>query len=207
MGNLNFNASDFEPHNNYELIPAGWYLMHIVASEMKESLKAGSMLRLTFECDSHRHPSLLGRKVFSNLCLNHPSEIPRSIASRSLSSICQCLNHSHIENSEDLLGGALMVRLEKGQARDGYDAQNEVRGYRSLTSEPVEEVATTKGSRKKITDVVKSVVDAINEKTTMKKSEPLPTRPPVPSIAPRRIEPNLSQWAKKPPVKDDEIPF
>lgn len=183
MGNLNFNASDFEPNTNYELIPSGWYSMRIIGSEMKESKKAGLMLKLTLECDEYSHPSLRGRKAFSNLCLNHPSEAPRNIASRALSSVCLALHLANLENAEDLLGGVLMVRLEQGQARDGYDAQNEVRGYRSLPDD-------------------KPVVAA---KVEPMRSAPVPTRAPVPSIAPRRAD--LGQWAKKPIPKDDGIPF
>lgn len=186
MGNLNFNAGDFEPNTNYELIPSGWYVMRIVGSEMKESKKAGVMLKLTLECDEFSHPSLRGRKAFSNLCLNHPSEAPRNIASRALSSVCLSLHLTNLENAEDLLGGALMVRLEQGQARDGYDAQNEVRGYRPLPDD-------------------KPLVAAKVE--PMQRSAPVPTQAPVPSIAPRRVEQNLSPWAKKPIPKDDGIPF
>lgn len=188
MGNLNFNAGDFEPNTNYELIPSGWYVMRIIGSEMKESKKAGVMLKLTLECDEFSHPSLRGRRAFSNLCLNHPSEAPRNIASRALSSVCLSLKLSNLENAEDLLGGALMVRLEQGAARDGYDAQNEVRGYRAIPEN-------------------KAVVVAVGEKPPMRKPEPLPTHAPVPSMAPRRVEQNLSPWAKKPIPKDDEIPF
>jgi hypothetical protein len=75
-----------------------------------------------------------------------------------------------------------MVRLEQGQARDGYDAQNEVRGYRSLPDD-------------------KPVVAAIGEKPPMRRPAPAPAPAPAP------VRQGLGQWAKKLPVKDDEIPF
>ena len=84
MGNLNFNAADFEPNTNFGLIPSGWYVMRIIGSEMRESRTAGAMLKVTMEVDEFSHPSLRKRRAYANLCLHHPNEAPRNIANRSL---------------------------------------------------------------------------------------------------------------------------
>jgi len=133
MGNLNFNASDVPPAEAFDPIPPGWYLTNIVAAEIKVSEKAGEMVAITFEVDANAHPQYANRKLFTNLCINHPnSEQARDIARRSLSAIAHAIGKPLLADTDDLLGGSLLVKAKAVPPKDGYDAKNECSGFKAI---------------------------------------------------------------------------
>lgn len=132
MGNLNFDATNVAPNSAFDPLPPGWYAMRIIGAELVPNEKAGEMLKLTHEIDEEKHPEYAGRLVWSNLCINHPNETPREIARRTLSAIAHAIAVLNITDTNDLLGRSLRVKLKAMPAKDGYDARNEVSGYRSL---------------------------------------------------------------------------
>jgi len=135
MGDLNFDANTVEPNDSFDPMPTGWYTMIVNGAEMVHSDKAGEMLKLKLEIDANAHPQFVNRKAFDNLCLNHPnSEKAREIAQRTLSSICRAIGRMQLNSSEELIGGHCQVKLLAVPAKDGYDAKNEVRGYKALGS-------------------------------------------------------------------------
>ena len=129
MGSMNFDTNNVEP--DFQPIPPGWYHMTIVGSELKVGKKpdAGEMLTLTLEIDGNHHAEYVGRRAFHNMCINHKKDQARNIAQRHLASICQTMNVVQLEDSDDLLGKKLMVKLKIEQAKDGYQAKNEVAAY------------------------------------------------------------------------------
>ena len=129
MGAINFDASEVEPE--FQPMPPGWYHMTVVGSEMQVGKKpdAGEILKLTLEIDGDHHAEYVGRRVFHNMCINHKKDQVRHIAQRHLGSICYAINEVELKDSDDLLGLKLMVKLRIGQARYGYQAQNEAAAY------------------------------------------------------------------------------
>lgn len=136
MGNLNFNAADVPPAEALDPIPPGWYACSIIAAETKSSEKAGEMVAITFEVDGNAHPQCANRKLFTNLCINHPSsEQARDIARRSLSAIALAIGKNLLEDTDDLLGGRLRVKVKVVPPKDGYDAKNDCCGFKSLSED------------------------------------------------------------------------
>lgn len=140
MGNLNFDATNVAPSTAFDPLPNGWYTMRIVGAEMAPSEKAGEMLKLQLEVNETVHPQFANRKVFSNLCLNHPtSQQAREIAQRTLSAICHAIGKLQVSDTEMLLGQSLQVKVKATPARvdqatgKSYDAGNEVSGYKPLS--------------------------------------------------------------------------
>lgn len=131
-GNLNFDASQVEPTKSFDPLPPGWYSMVIVKAELAESQTAGEMLKLELEIDERAHADLRHRKVFANLCLNHPNQQPREIARRTLSAIAHAIGVLQLSDTADLLGKTLLVKLRVQPAKDGYDARNEASGFRAI---------------------------------------------------------------------------
>jgi hypothetical protein len=132
-----FNAEEHEPQQAFTPLPPGWYHAIIVGSEEKFSDKAGAMLKLTFEIDSEKHLAVGARRVFSNLCINHPtSGQARDIARSSLSAICHATQRMQLQGPEDLLGAVLQIKLkiEPERTVDGktYEASNGIAGYKAV---------------------------------------------------------------------------
>lgn len=132
MGNLNFDASDVPPAEAFDPVPPIWYLCRITAAGKKASERAGEMTSITFEIDGNAHPQQANRKLFTNLCIEHPtSEQARDIARRSLSAIAHAIGKTLLNDTDDLLGGELLVKAKVVPPKDGYGAKNECVGFRS----------------------------------------------------------------------------
>lgn len=142
MGNFTFDASTVPPSKAFDPLPAGWYRMRITKAEIKGSEKAGDMLALEHEIDEQAHPEHRGRKVFSNLCINHQNVQAREIARRTLSALCHAIGVLQLTDTTQLLGKVLQVKLRPVPAKDGYDAKNEVSGYRPMNGDEVAGVST-----------------------------------------------------------------
>lgn len=142
MGNLNFDASNIAPSTAFDPLPPGWYAMRITECEIKPSERAGDMVKLRFEIDETQHPDKANRSVFHNLCINHPtSQQAREIAQRSLSAICHAVGKLQVNDTDELLGQTLRVKLKAVPARTdqatgkSYDATNECTGFKSLSED------------------------------------------------------------------------
>jgi hypothetical protein len=138
MGNLNFDASEVAPMtDSYEPLPQGWYQMRVISADMHvgQKVESGEMLKLQLEVSAEAHMKYAGRRVFNYLCINHQKDTPRNIARRHLSSICQALGKQQLEDTEELLGAVLNVRLKVRPPSNGYEASNEVAGYGAADSD------------------------------------------------------------------------
>lgn len=141
-GNLNFDATDVPQAQAFDPLPPGWYRMRIVGAEIAESETAGQMLKIEHEIDETAHPQHRGRKVYSNLCINHPtSDKARDIARRTLSSIAHAIGKLKLGDTNDLLGALVQVKLKVEPARDQYEARNAPTGYRPIGSDEGQESA------------------------------------------------------------------
>lgn len=151
MGNLNFDATDVAPNTAFDPLPPGWYAMRIIGAEMVDSDSAGPMLKVEHEIVAERHPDFANRKVFSRLCINHPtSEKAREIAQRTLSAIAHAIGKLKLADTDDLLGQAVQVKLKVRPADGKFDASNEVTGYRSIEESAEQPVAAAAPTAKPV---------------------------------------------------------
>ena len=123
----NFNANEVEPMDDFEPIPAGKYLAVITDSEMKPTKKGtGSYLELTFEIIEGEYK---GRKLWSRLNLENPSEQAVKIAYAQLSAICNAVEILHPQDSCDLHNFPLLVKVKLKRRDDTGELTNEISGY------------------------------------------------------------------------------
>lgn len=129
-----FDANEVDPAGTYEPIPAGWYEASIISSEVKET-KAGNgeYLSLTFSI-SENESEFSGRMVWCNLNLVNPNPKAVEIARRELSSLCHAVDVLNPEDSSELHGIPLQIKVKVRPATDNYPAANDVVGFRSLDS-------------------------------------------------------------------------
>lgn len=119
-----FDASTIEP-SNFEIYPAGKYLVQIVASEMRPT-KDGRGQYLYLELDI-LEGQFAGRKLFDRLNLVNDNPDTVDIAKRTLSAICRATGQMQVSNSEQLhlipMIADVRVRPPKGQ----YGESNSIR--------------------------------------------------------------------------------
>ena len=132
MANLNFNAQTVEPQAAFDPLPAGWYQMQIVESELKPTSNGeGQYLQLKLQVVAGEHAS---RVVFERLNIVNRNPTAQEIAYRTLSSICHATGVIQVEDSQQLHGIPMEVKVSVRPAKDGYDASNDVKGYRAINA-------------------------------------------------------------------------
>jgi hypothetical protein len=136
MALLRFDASQVEPNKPLEPIPAGFYNARIIESEMKPTKNQdGAYLALTLEILDGQYQ---GRKIFDRLNLQNPNAQAMEIAYRTLSAICHAVGVYQVNDSSELHGRPLSVKVSlrpaqtNSQTGDHYEAINEVKGYKAI---------------------------------------------------------------------------
>lgn len=130
MAQLNFDAQNVPQNEALDPIPADWYKAMIVESEMKAT-SAGSGVYLMLTMQVLEGP-YAGRKIFDRLNLNNPNPVAVEIAYKTLSSICHSVNQIQVQDSQQLHGKPLQVKVVVKPPKDGYDASNDVKGYKAI---------------------------------------------------------------------------
>lgn len=134
-----FDANEVEPASDFEPIPAGDYIAQIVSSEKKEG-NSGAYLKLEFEILG---PKFLNRKVWTNLNLwidedTDGRKKAKQIAQGHMSAICRAVGRMQIRATEELHNKPMAVKVTIRPAKDGYQAQNEIKGFKSVSGMPSE---------------------------------------------------------------------
>ena len=132
---LNFDARNVEPAAALDPIPAGWYTAQITTSDIKPTSNgAGAYLELVLEV---LEGPFAKRKLYDRLNLQNNNQTAVEIAYRTLSAICHATGVIVVQDSQQLHGKPLQVKVSlraAGPGSDGknYDASNEIKGYKAM---------------------------------------------------------------------------
>jgi len=127
MAQLQFNASEVPEDEGFEVIPAGDYSAQIIQSEMKRNkADTGSFLEMRVQILDEEYT---GRLIFERLNLDNPNETAVKIAQRTLADICEAVGVLEVEDSEELHGIEMLVRVGIQAASGDWGASNVVKKY------------------------------------------------------------------------------
>lgn len=129
-----FNAKDNEKMGGFEPIPAAWYIAEITKTEMKDT-KAGTGKYLTCMLKV-LEGEFKGRYLFNLLNLVNPNQVAVEIAQKELASICEACGIDEIEDSTELHGIPMAVRVIIKAASASYPAKNEIKAYKPESEMP-----------------------------------------------------------------------
>lgn len=148
-----FNVNDM-PEGSYDVMQPGWYSACISDADVKET-KDGSGKYISVRYDI-TGPTCQGRAVFGNINIRLPlSPEAENIGRRQLGDIMRAIGLDTFNDTDQLIGGQLMIKLTVSEARKDektgkqYDAKNEVRGYKAI-GEAMPMTATETKSKTKI---------------------------------------------------------
>jgi hypothetical protein len=143
MARLNFNRKNApEGSSSFDLIPDGWYMAEIVNSEMKQTKKGdGSYISLRFKLDGN--PKFDGRQLFCNLNIDNPNEKAVEIAQRQLGEIMDCCGIQEVNDSEELHGKPMLIKVRTRKGSGDYDDQNEIKGFKPANGSVPSAAATS----------------------------------------------------------------
>jgi hypothetical protein len=131
MASFDFDASTIPTTDkSYEVLPAGWYTASVTGAEVKQTKSGtGQYLRVEYTISG---PTGAGRKVWSNYNVRNENPKAESIGREQLAELCRCVGLARVNDTDQLLGCNVSVKLKVREASNGYDAQNEVQGHKSL---------------------------------------------------------------------------
>lgn len=130
MAAINFNAENVTPAGSFEPIPPGRYNVTITNSEMCDTKAGdGKYLKLTFKVLDEEYA---GRLIWSNLNLVNKNSKAVEIAERELSALCHATEILNPEDSQELHGIPISAQVKIRPAKDGWDAQNTISGFKEM---------------------------------------------------------------------------
>lgn len=125
------NVNDLpESTKSYDPLPAGWYTVKITGAELKET-KAGTGKYISVKYDV-LGPTHQGLIVFGNLNLQNPSQKAEEIGRRQLGELMRAIGLPAVRDTDQLIGGELLIQLEIKAAEGAYAASNNVVGFKAL---------------------------------------------------------------------------
>jgi len=132
-----FNAKDNEKMGGFEPIPEDWYLAEIQKSEMKPTkAKTGSYLSCQLKV---LEGEFKGRFLFNLLNLDNPNPVAVEIAQKELASICEACGIDELEDSTELHGIPMAIKVVIKEGSGGYPPKNEIRAYKAEDEMPEKE--------------------------------------------------------------------
>lgn len=138
MAKLNFNANDVSPAGNFEPLPSDWYNATITASETKPTADKdndNAYLELILTVADGDY---VNRKLFARLNLQNNNPVAVEIAQGQLSAICHAIGVMQVEDSSQLHGKPLQVKVvhvaavKNADESIKYEAKNDVKGFRAI---------------------------------------------------------------------------
>lgn len=142
-----FNHEEHEKIGDFTPIPRGEYLAQVVESEIKMTKKAkesgkpadGQFISLKFKIIQGESE---GRILFTNLNIINPNQQAVEIANRELATICEAMGLGPIDETEELHGIPVVIRVEVSPETASQPARNEIKGYKSADGFVPEQPAT-----------------------------------------------------------------
>jgi len=133
MANLgqSFNTSEIpQSESNFEPIPAGWYSCAIGSAELKDT-KAGTgqYIAIRYNITGPTHE---GRDIFGNLNIRNPNPKAQEIGIQQLGELMRAIGLASVEDTDQLIGGQLEIKVKIREASGGYDASNDVSGFKAM---------------------------------------------------------------------------
>lgn len=134
MAQLNFDATQVAPDaGQLDAIPAGWYNVSMDQSEMKPTKDgSGAYLECRFNILDGQY---VGCKLFARLNLRNTNPVAQEIAYKQLSAIAHAVNILNVQDSSQLHGHPLKVKVKLRPASGEYEASNEISAYKNINEQ------------------------------------------------------------------------
>lgn len=118
--------------SGFDPIPAGKYLSMLVESEIKQTAKKdGEYAKLKFKV---LEGEFKGRFIWTNLNLVNPNPIAVEIAQKELATLCRACGKAVIQDTAELHGIPIKMKVKIKPAKGDYPASNEPAGYEPGTA-------------------------------------------------------------------------
>lgn len=118
-----------ENTQSYDLVPPGNYIAEIKNAELKTtSSGTGEYIKMRLDITG---PTQAGRVVFTNLNIRNANQVAQNIARQQIHTIISSNGINELEDTDQLIGCVVGIVVKIREARDGYEAQNEVKAFKA----------------------------------------------------------------------------
>lgn len=119
-----------QSEQSYELLPPGWYSASITKAELKATKDGtGQYIAIRYDITG---PTQQGRVVFGNLNIKNRSVKAEEIGRQQLGELMRAIGLARVQDTDQLIGGQLSIKVAIQEGNNGYEARNEVKGYKAL---------------------------------------------------------------------------
>lgn len=121
---------------SFDLIPEGWYTAKITKSDLKDT-KSGTGKKIDIRYDI-LGPTQQGRVIFGSINIVNDNATTERIGKEQLGSHIRAIGLPRIEDTDQLIGGELQIKIKIKQPSDGdkeagySDPRNEVVGVKAV---------------------------------------------------------------------------
>ena len=135
MATLNINVKDLPEPDSFEPVPAGEYLVEIIESDAVQTKSGnGERLTLTLEIIEGEYR---GRKIWDGINYLHSNPKAEQIGRKQINALCRAIGfEGHLEDSTQLHGQPLVVRVTLEQPDPAYAPKNVVKAYKPADAPP-----------------------------------------------------------------------
>lgn len=120
-----------QSEQSYDLLPPGWYQASITKAELKATKDgSGQYIALRYDITG---PSHQGRVVFGNLNIKNRSVKAEEIGRQQLGELMRSIGLARVQDTDQLIGGQLQIKVAIQEGSNGYEARNEVKGYKAMS--------------------------------------------------------------------------
>ena len=126
-----FSTDDLpQSERSYDLLPDGWYNVTITKAELGTT-KAGTGQKIDIRYDI-TGPTHQGRVLFGALNIRNPSQKAEEIGRQQLGEIMRAVGLAKVQDTDELIGKSLAVKVKTRAAEGQYEARNEVAGFKAI---------------------------------------------------------------------------
>lgn len=137
-----YETDNLPEDRSYDLLPDGWYNVTITKADLGDT-KSGTGKKIDIRYDI-TGPTHQGRVLFGSVNIRNQSQKAEEIGRQQLGEIMRAIGLSKVQDSDELIGGHLAVKVKTKPAENGYEARNEVSGFKAIDgSAPPKPAATT----------------------------------------------------------------
>ena len=113
---------------SYELLPPGWYDATVAGAELRDTKTGGQMIAVKH---SILGPTHQGRLVWGNINIRNANPKAEEIGRQQLGDIMRATGLARVTDTDQLIGLTMGIKVAIREAQNGYEAQNEVKGWKS----------------------------------------------------------------------------
>lgn len=133
--NETFSAADLpQSDRNFEPLPPGWYTATISAADLTPTKAGtGAYIKMRYDVTGPTHQ---GRVVFANLNIRNANPEAERIGRQQLGDLMRAIGLPTLSDTDQLIGAQVGIKLKISPARDGYEASNDVAGFKAVGGAP-----------------------------------------------------------------------